>query len=619
MRRVPLTRHSYCISFFKLIQYERVHFVAYMQNILVTSTVKGKVGFAMPPDAKDYAGMSLDDFIAQPDVVDVAALYSDRFRRYIQDKPFVRVGTVLEERAYAVVYTPADRLEQIAQDLGAEFFNLFPQLLVPLGLESTDAAGITAVWRQPYLNLTGQGVLIGFIDTGIDYTQPSFLYEDGTSKIDCLWDQTVAGNPPHDMRFGSVYTREMLNAALMSDAPYAVVPSRDTGGHGTFLASVAAGREVRTEEGVLVGAAPDAEIVVVKLREANAYYKEKFGVTGRDNIFSSTDFMLGVKFILDRANELNYPLVVCIGLGSNYGSHIGDSILESYLTGVTRRVGRVVVGAAGNESNRKHHAEGRVAKTGNTADLSIHFGKRLPAASFYIWNAAFDKISIEVVSPISETTGRIPVRYNVFYRNKLRLEDSVIMMRYLTGAYNVAIVTIEKPAEGIWNVILYGDSIIDGEYHAWMPVLAGDSEQFFSPTPYDTIVIPATSPGVICVGAYNSHDNSLFLSSSWGPDDGKPRPMPDFVAPGVNVLGAWPLAPGTMTGTSAAAATAAGACALLLQWGIVQENEPAIDQGRVRALLISGCVREDVVRYPNAQWGYGKLNLFNVFNFLKES
>lgn len=568
----------------------------------------------MPPDPKAYADMSLDEFIAQPNTVDFTYIYSNNFRSYIQDKPYIKIGTVLQEGDYVVAYTTDEYIEKVLKDLGSDFIGIYPQLLVPLGIESNTAAGITAVWQQPVLNLRGQGVLLGFIDTGIDYTKSTFIYENNTSKIKYIWDQTINGNPPENIRFGSVYTQEMINQALASSNPRSLVPSMDTIGHGTFLASVAGGREASE----YIGAAPDTEIIAVKLKKTNVFYMNLFRTTNIEAVYSSTDFLLGVKFIFDKAIELRRPLVLCIGMGSSYGSHTGETFLENYLTAITHRAGIIAVAAAGNESNQKHHTDGKITKTGDKAEININIMNDKSVISLYVWNAAFDKLSVEIISPIGETTSRVPVRFDEDYENEFKLSDSVISIRYHTNSHNVALIYISKPTVGIWNVVLYGDSIVDGTYHAWMSIISSSDVEFLKPTPNSTIVIPATSPGVITCGAYSAYDNSLYISSSWGPTM-IPRLKPDFVAPGVNVKGIYPTGPGEMTGTSAAAAVTAGACALLLQWAMVDKHEPVLDQSRMRALLINGCVREESISYPNSQWGYGKLNLFNVFNFLKES
>lgn len=568
-----------------------------------------------PEELALYANMSLDEFIMQPDTVEFSFINSRRFQRYIANKPYIKISTVLLAGDYAIAYTKERFIEEIFRDLGSDYLEFFPQILSLLSIESNLAAGIAPLHQHPYLQLTGQGVIIALIDTGIDYTKEAFIYEDGTSKIKYIWDQTIDGDRPDDVHFGSVYPQEVINEALASNAPFSIVPSVDTIGHGTFLASVAAGRE-RND---YIGAAPDAEIIAVKLKKASRFQIERLNVPDNNNLFSSIDFLLGLKFVLERAAELAAPVVVCIGLGSNFGGHDGITLFEQYLSAVTQRAGIICVAAGGNESNTRHHTNGTIERTGDMRTVSINVGENAGNFPVTILSSAYDKISVAVISPIGETTGRIPFNHAYTFTKRLTLEDSQITVRYYRDANSLAIIDISNPTKGIWNIILYGDAIIDGEYHSWLPVTGVISPNivFFEPTPYDTIVIPATAYRIITTGAYNSFENSLFVSSSWGPTR-LPRMSPDFVAPGVNIKGVYPWGYGTMTGTSVAAAVTSGACALLLQWAIVNENEPGMDLDRVRALLISGCTRIESIMYPNAQWGFGTLNLLNVFNFITE-
>ncbi len=197
----------------------------------------------MPTDEEKYADMSLDDFIAEPDTVDFMFVNSNQFQNYIANKPYIKIGTFLSNGSFVVAYTKPEYLQELSQDIGMNYVSIEPQLLTLLGEEALIASQIIDVQRQPFLNLTGKGVILGFVDTGIDYTKPAFLYEDGTSKIQYIWDQTLTGTPPENIRFGAVYSQTEINRALASEDPMSVVPSADNQGHGTFLASVAGSRE----------------------------------------------------------------------------------------------------------------------------------------------------------------------------------------------------------------------------------------------------------------------------------------------------------------------------------------------------------------------------------------
>lgn len=551
--------------------------------------------------------LTLDEFINLPTTVDFHTIYNQSFINYIKDKPYIRVGTILHE-AYVIAYTSEDRIEQVVAEIGEDRVSVYPFILGLLDAESLEEAGIRRVHQNPYLNLTGRGTVITFIDTGIDYTNPAFIYEDGTSKIQYIWDQTIDGNRPDDLHFGALYTREDINKALASDNPYEIVPHVDNVGHGTFLASVACGRENNR----YIGAAPDAEIIAVKLRKAHPYYLRKYLVPpNQDNAFQSSDAILGAKFALSRAEENDSSIVFCTSIGSNFGNHKGNSYFERRITTLSSYRGIAFCTAAGNESDAKHHTNGNIRLGENL--IKVRVNGEIENFSFDLWNPAWDRISVSIKSPTGDTISRMPIRYGFTYRSHLLLERSTIDVTYHTGTHQLTSIQVINPFPGIWEIMLHDDFVINGDYHAWMPIrgLISPQVEFLNPNPNYTIVIPATSIGSITVGAYNGATNSIYASSSWGPT---PLPMisPDFVAPGVNVGGVYPYGYGTMTGTSVAAAIAAGASALLFQWG-TEVNDTAMNGDRVRSLLISGTQRNPVREYPNMQWGYGTLNLQAAF------
>lgn len=559
--------------------------------------------------------LSLEEFINLPTTVAFQSVYSERIRNFINERPYIRLGAILEN-AYAIAYTHQDLLGNVLRELGERFIDTHSRIYTILDTESLYASGINSVQQIPGLDLRGRGVLLGFVDTGIDYTKPAFIYEDGTSKIQSIWDQTIPGNPPADKYFGSVYSQAQINEALASDEPLSIVPHTDTVGHGTFLASVAGSRD---DDGY-IGAAPDAEIVVVKLKKATEYYLATTSVPpGNDNVYEAADIMMGVQYIIDRAAELGRPVAICIALGTNFGSHDGFSLPEEYLTLVSNRQGVVICTAAGNEAIARHHTDGMFERTGTTEQVEVQVTGSAPSFSVYIWTELWDKISVSIISPTGEKVDNIPFQTNISYERRLILEDTIISISYFQVKSYLTIIIVTNPTPGIWTINLHGDSILAGEYHAWLPItgMISPNVAFLKPEPNYTIVNPATAIGTITCGAYNSQTNSLYAQSSRGPTR-LPRMSPDFVAPGVDVRGIYPNGYGTMSGTSVAAAVTIGACALLLQWGIVERNEIEMNCSRVRALLIAGCERDRDKEYPNVNWGYGKLNLLNTFNFLRQ-
>ncbi|MDD3571168.1 MAG: S8 family serine peptidase, partial [Lachnospiraceae bacterium] len=217
----------------------------------------------------------------------------------------------------------------------------------------------------------------------------------------------------------------------------------------------------------------------------------------------------------------------------------------------------------------------------------------------------------------------IPARTGPGTQIRLVLENSRIVVTYyfpVEGSGDqLTAVRLLNATPGIWTITVHGDIVLDGTYHAWLPLtgFVSPSVEFLEPSPYGTSVVPSTMQGAISCGAYNTSNNSLYARSSWGPTRlGSIRP--DLVAPGVGVGGYYPSGYGTMDGTSVATAIVAGACVLMMQWGIVKGNDVSLSTYQIRAYLIRGCVRSENIIYPNNQWGYGRLDLLNTFNLMRE-
>ena len=561
-----------------------------------------------------YENMSLKEFMNQPYVIQLYGKDGPSFENTIKDIPYIKLGKVVRGD-YATIHMDSRRVNDLITSLGTAAFELFPEILTLLGRASLEAANIMRVQQQPHLDLRGHGTLIGIIDTGIDYTKDAFVHENGTSKVRYIWDQTIEGNSPDDFLFGSEYTNEQINQALKTDTPNDIVPTADTVGHGTFLASAAAGK--RNSE--YIGAAPDADLLVVKLRRVQQFYNNFFCIPeSQENAFSSADVMLAIEYMVDRAHRLKMPLAICIGLGTNMTSHEGFSVLGEYISVISQLTGICICTAAGNESNTGHHASGIIPAANSTYDIRIRVPENANNFMMQIYANSPDRLSVSLKSPLGEIIPRAVAKSGAITETNLILERAKISVRYFfpiraSGA-QVIIIRFFHPTPGIWDVTLHGDFIVYGRFNAWLPItgLASPGIQFVTPDPYTTVVTPGTSTGGITSGAYNDRDNSLYVSSSWGPTRNL-NIKPDLVAPGVDVSGIYPMGNGTMTGTSVAAAITTGACALLLQWGIVEQNDVSLNTNRIKSFLIRGCRREPNIQYPSYQWGYGKLDLLNTF------
>lgn len=563
--------------------------------------------------------MTIEEFISSPNTVDFVLRRSEYLENFLAENPEI-ITTITLGGRYLIGYTDRENFPYVEEILGTSFISSLSIVLGTLDRPSLEASGIVQVQQQPYLDLNGQGVLFGIVDTGIDYTLDVFKYEDGTSKIKYIYDQSGTGNPPAKYYLGTEYNNEQINEALNSENPYDIVSQRDESGHGTFLASVAVGRE---KDGFL-SAAPDAELIVVKLKKARPFYLEMFSVPPeQENAFGSAAVMVGVEYILSKALELGRPVVICLGIGSNLGSHDGYSLFEEYLSGVANLRGVCLCTAVGNESQAKHHVQGRLLSRTDTRNIDLRVGSSGVSTGVYIWNNVPDRISVSLRSPTGELISRIPARTGPSTQVRLVLENSRVVVTYyfpVEGSGDqLTAVRLLNATPGIWTITVHGDIVLDGTYHAWLPLtgFVSPSVEFLEPSPYGTSVVPSTMIGAISCGAYNTSNNSLYTRSSWGPTR-IDSIRPDLVAPGVEVGGYYPSGYGTMDGTSAATAIVAGACVLMMQWGIVKGNDVSLSTYQIRAYLIRGCVRSENMIYPNNQWGYGRLDLLNTFNLMRE-
>ncbi len=556
--------------------------------------------------------ISAPEFAVLPDTADFLVADTPAFDEYAAKRPWIVIGEKFEN-GYIIAYTDKTMIPQIFSDLGGDFLRFTPKLLSPVDSHGNDSAGITRVLSQPFLDLTGQGVLIAIIDTGIDITLPALRYSDGSTRIAGLWDQTMPGSKGV-VPFGKAFEKDELNEILNSNSAEEELPGFDADGHGTFLASVAAGNA--GDE--LIGAAPGCELVCVKLREARQYYRRRFLISDDSApVYESTELMLGVKYAAELSVRLNKPLVICIGLASNTSPHDGSEALEDYLSYIAGKTGYAVCCAAGNEANARHHTSGKMTQ-GGSESISIRVSNEETSFGTIIFTESFDKLGVSMISPTGEVIDRRPFESGREYIDKLILENTKVTLRFSRDTYSAVWIGLEKATRGIWEIILYGESVISGVYHAWLPVTqqAPEGVEFLRPVPEYTVVFPAAAIRCICCGAYSSFDGSLLVSSSWGPTL-LPKTAPDIVSPGVKIGGYYPEGAGIMTGTSVSAAIAAGAAALLMQWGIVKGNMPDINGSTVRSLFIGGASRDNGVFYPNNKWGYGRLDLYGVFEFLR--
>lgn len=563
--------------------------------------------------------------------------YNSLYFEQIQRQDGVCISCIND--TWCILYTnyPGSRNINIQQG-----YYSVPKLYGLMDTTSFDASGITATLNQPLLNVRGQGVLIGFLDTGIDYLREDFKASGGRTRIAAVWDQTIqsvnyeedtgeaAGTEQYDreqvqgmVQYGTVYTREDINAALAAERegqnPYDIVPSRDENGHGTFLAGVAAASETAD----YIGAAPEAEILMVKLKPAKKYLRDFYLLPERVEAYSETDMMMGVRFLQQYAIREKKPLVICVGLGTASGSRTGALPFADLLNTLARQVNTVVVTCTGNEANNRTHTSGLAVSDTEPSEIEITVGADERGFVMEIWAESLDILSVAITSPSGERISRIPARIDTGGVYNFLLERSQVAVNYRVvesaSGYEVIFMRFINPAQGIWKIHVYSLTNIVGRYNAWLPLkqfLSGDT-YFLNSNPSTTLTEPGAAERVISVGAYNHITDASYVASGRG-YTATGLVKPDFVAPGVDVYGV--RAGGgytTRTGTSVAAAHAAGAAALLLTWGVTDGNLPYMGTNEVKSVLIRGAKRENNTMYPNNIYGYGKMDVIEAFYKLR--
>jgi subtilisin family serine protease len=527
----------------------------------------------------------------------------------------------------AVLVAPIKKINDILNNV-PEVINIDTGRIFTLSaISPVDAADATLFHNNVYLPLDGEGVIIGIIDSGIDYLNDEFIKEDDTTRIVRIWDQTIQtpNEIPIGFPYGTEYTEQQINSAIKAKRagsdPYAIVPSKDEIGHGTHMAGLAASRG---KNPAVVGAAPGATLAVVKVREAPQGYLDYFFAYGQaPGRYGNVDVLLAVKYLYNLAISFKKPMVIYLPLGTNLGSHDGNSSIERYIDEVAKVRGIIVVTPTGNQGETDTHTTGTLAKNGDSSTIELRIGRDQRNIQFEIWIGKPDKFSLSIVSPSGEIIQRIPPKLKqaseinfVYERTKMTVEYSI--PENTTGDERI-VIRAKDIREGIWQFRLIGDLVVSGRYDAYLlqkDLLAPDTK-FLSGNQYTTLTIPSTSRRIISVAYYNQNNNATVGESGRGYTRDN-RIKPDIAAGGINAL-TTDVGGGTVTvsGASVAGAVTAGCCALLLQWGVVEKNDPTMYAANIKTYLYRGATKREGDIYPNPQWGYGMLNMKGVFDNIR--
>lgn len=528
------------------------------------------------------------------ETIEVIVLYGESYEKV--NEYVKKIGGQLDNLGYGfgIVTIDVKDLITLVKSPDIQYIEL-PKSLYFSDVYSNRAACVDRA-RNDY-NLDGTGIVIGFIDTGIDYTHPAFLKEDGTTRIEYIYDLSLNG---------AVYSKEQINTALKSSDPFSIVPSQDIIEHGTHVAGIAcAGGNINPD---YYGVAPKSSIMMVK--------------TARGNFALSTQIMRGLRFLVEKSKEINMPLVVNMSLSTNDGAHDGNSLLEQYVNTIATLERVTIVIAAGNEGEAQHHVGGEI---GDEVEIRFNVAEDETVVVLNLYKSVLPQISIELITPSGVSTGEILVeegyREGVISGNRYQIYDTGPKSFDISGEIGISLISGGNYIlSGVWTIMIRVKNEYKGIFDMWLPILEGLNQKtkFLNSTIDNTLGIPATTLNVISVGSYNPITRSISSFSGRGRITLYGESKPDVVAPGENITAPVPNRSfDKKSGTSMATPHVSGIAALMMQWGILKGNDAFLYGDRLKRYLISGAKKErSDVTYPDPSWGYGEVCAYNTFSEL---
>ncbi len=508
----------------------------------------------------------------------------------------VEVVKLLNE--YAIVTLAEEKIIELSSIGGVEYIEK-PKRLYFERIIGRQNSGLFEFQKEDY-GLLGEGCIIAILDSGIDYRNDEFRNADGSTRIVNLWDQTIQENPPEGYNLGTEYTKSQINQALAQPVTIfenSVVPSTDVTGHGTAVAGIATGTN---------GVAPKADIIVVKL-----------GVPQQGGFPRTIELMEAINYVVEKALNYGKPLAINISIGNTYGSHTGSSLLERFIDDIANYWKTVICIGAGNEGNVAGHVRGRMKDSMETV-VELAVERNQTAISVQVWKFFEDIVEISLITPSGDRIGPISETIGV---QRYMTKETELLLYYgkptpssIEQEIYIEFLPIENfIQEGLWKIVLTPVRLVTGDYNLWLPSYSvlNAGTNFLNPSEVQTLTIPSTASRVITVGAYDAKTFTYASFSGRGELETPLLVKPDIVAPGVDIrtvgLNGNEV---VVSGTSFATPFVTGVAALLMEWGIVRENDEYLYGEKLKAYLRRSATTlpgEDKV--PNNRIGYGRLKM----------
>lgn len=503
-------------------------------------------------------------------------------------------------------------------NIGTYPYSAFPSLFT-LSSETCTFSNVEKIQSNPNFALFGQGVLVGIIDTGIDYRHPSFRHPDGSSRIYSLWDQTINDDgaiPPLEQFYGAEYSNEIINQALLLNNPLDLVPSTDEIGHGTMMAGIAGGNSE-----IHHGIVPFCEFIIVKLKPAKKYNKKIFCVPENKLCYEETDVITALSYITETARILHRPLSICLPMGTSQGGHNGKGATSGFLNYITQSPHTGVAVSAGNEGSLRRHYLGQITQPYFT-DFELNVDEKDPFFSMEIWGGSPYRLMLEITSPNGEVLRSLYPKLRECRKLDFIFIPTVIWFNNIVAESDTGdqmiLFRFENAVKGIWRFRVVSIDEEPAAFHVWLPAdhLISLDTFFLDSDSETTITSPGNAESPLVVTNLNEATGSVLPSSSRGYTRYHAI-KPDLAAPGTNIPAPMPnQSYGEITGTGAAAAHAAGVIAMVLEWAVIRGRYSVISGSDINRMLIRGAFRSRQITYPNTTSGYGTLDIQGLFEKL---